>query len=966
MANNQLFELYKQLIENPKSNKVFYTYYSQAKNEFKKLIDNTFTLETYKDTKGFSLLKDYLIDRYAKLFAFAKFVSLQSTSFKDLPENLIDEIFLTFGFTFSKYLNENDKRTIVQNIVDLINKKGTKILAKVIQTVLKLSDVDILDLDLILDRNGEWVLIDPKTGVRFLGADVESDNHWLTKVDDLRKRTNQRQFRTPFFTLTTHRYKIDDLTKGVLFINLLVRDELRYYAKNNQFQSKIHIDLFDIDLSVAELWLLIVSLFGVYADVYNAKLNDQPCGVVVFDHDTLDKDEIKTQSFEKTAKIINSELKQLTYQFYLSNFDRLEDVTFEEFDSYLASQWSDYYALDEHVRNAYVSSAFFFMKLAKIEIPRVTIDSLWDSCNQIVDYCNKYVSYDRKDVGLLYIFYDLFVRYYTDDSSEIVRKIIKTPLAQLNIINPKLYRFVQTIRYKLENESLSRSDVRNLLIYLLNKLSLYIFETYLIHIPFEIIFGSLSSLYSTKIIQSIYDDLKPIYARPLSSNNSMHMIIDNALLYSVVYDDHSLYMSIKNILKQAYDPQDKIEQISIRLRLNDLFGGLTHLFYYLDPNHIAFLLNRFHKLHINCCNANDYLCISNFKAIKEWWLCCSNENSKFAIYNRDKYNTKPYGSSTYNEIVNYCHWCDKHSYPYYNIDQYNNTTYYTSDTPPPYVTKVSFSSIDPKCLGRKVHDGLLIPTYYFKTKRKTLKVDYQKKRIVTDDSVEPSIYDRSHYDSSYYDSEGDSLPILNLHYFDTYKYVTNEEIEKWLLDAIKDRDLYTSDQIVDDLLNHPILKFIAYNYDYQRMVINQLQKEELFVTEVLSVANITTKLSDSYTIKDFVSLTLKQKINDLLNLTDDLTNKLIQKLSSIQHIQSKLHVFLDLQLISYFVLDDSELMRFKQKLYDTLTILDSSKNKINHKLTDSFTYSDSLSWDIIYIGKYDSAIGDDKHYVYGL
>jgi len=1018
MINKELFDLYQKIVNNPSYDKVFSSYYHEAKNEIKDLLDTTFTLDAYENSEGFSLLKEFLIDRYAKLYAFAKYVSLHSTSFSDLPEELIDKIFITFGFTFHKNLKLDEKRIIVQNIVDLINKKGTKILVKVIQTILRLTDVDIIDLDLVLDTNGEWILVDPKTGVRFKGVSAESDNHWLTKTEDLQKRTNQRQFRTPFFTLTTHRYKLDDLTTGVLFIELLVRDELRSYAKTNSFSTQIYIDLFETNLSLTEIWLLITSLFGLYADVYNAKLNEQPCGVVVFDHDEIDKDEIRIEAFNRTTNIDNLELKQLTYQFYMSNFDRLESVTFEEFDSFLASQWSDYYALDEAVRKAYVTSAYFFMKLSKIEIPHITIDTLWEYCNQIVSYRAKYDKFGREDVGLLYIFYDLFVRYYSDDSSEIVKKLIKTPLTQLNIVNPKLYRFVKQIQNKINEKQLKQSDIRKLIIYLFYILATYIYETYLVYVPFEVVFGTLSSLYSSKVLEVVYDDLKPIYARPLASNSSMHFILNHALLYSFVYDDQSIFTKLKQILLDILTENDEIEKVSISLRFDDLINGLTHTYFYMDPNRFSFLLNRYHKLHVNCCNTRDVICISNFKAIKDWWKCCNNESSSFAVYNIHSFNTKPFAKYNSYPLNDICQWCsDKENLLYfYNSAVYNQARYSVDLIPE--IQKVHFEKIDPTCLKRKIHDGILIPTYYYKLKSKTLKVDIHKKKILNL-TGNAATYNSSRFNLSYYDIQN-KYPVLTLDYFNKFKYVTNEEIEKWLIEAIKQRDTYQSKEIVKDLLNHPILAFMAVNYDYNRIKISQNKIDHIDTLDALPNVNILTKLMDKQQLQDKKRMKLQsliadiQKISDYLKVTismflkrcafvynERFLNKLYDSFVDILNFNGILKTNLQNRLQDHYTFGDSHVSKTYQKtdsfldyqdkitftllkgFIETLLTNDNSYMHIIQTLKDIFYFNDSyvittsvnqmtnldftdkLLWQIYQFGSYNKAVYNDKHLLFG-
>ena len=688
--DKDILHLYEKLIRDPSLDPVFETLYLTAKGKFQELFDKVFTIDHYEDvSESYRKLKEVFIDRYAKLYALASYTSRKYMPLMQLPEFAIDSIFESLGFSFHKRLKYDDKKLVVQNITELIQTKGSKSLEYVLQILLRYTDIKLIDLDLVLDSDGNWNLINPKTGFRYRIHRMQ-DNHWLTDLDSLKKRVKSQslpsQFRTPFFTLSASKINPDDVTTIILFINVLVRNELRDYLKTGAFKSQIFLDAFDIVISLTELWLFVITLYSTYIKltVGDNYLADHPDSLVIFDEDT----EIKTEVFDAVSRISNQQLRELTYDFFMKNYDRLEDVTYEEFDSYLASTWDDYYALEEGIRKSYIGSAFFYLKLSKHRMTHFYIDHLWKQLTRLPkNYIEKYVScLEDPSKGLLYVFYDHFTKNWNDKSSEIVQKIVRNAEGQLSLINPKLIKFKNKIVEKYNDGEITADDIQKLIVYLLLKIAEYLFKQYVIKFPIDIYFGVALNFYTKDILERTIDELKPTYARPIFGTNVVKFEYDNPLLESIRY----LLETLMTLPQNLYDTQKFSDSTKTTLKLvfADLLNNFTHVYKFFDPNFVTNILNQGKAIKVNCCNALDPYCLSTYKDLKDKWLCCDDER------------------------ITPCNWCE--SSAFYNESVYEEAAY---DMLPSQSTNVPFKEViaeNPKCIRNCMYDGVYDKSTYNK------------------------------------------------------------------------------------------------------------------------------------------------------------------------------------------------------------------------------------------------------------
>jgi len=873
--DKDLLQTYQAIVRDPEVDPVFNSFYQEAKAKFQELFDKVFTLEHFDEQyESFQKLKSMLIDRYAKLFALANYTSKKNTPLTHLPSYAIDAIFETFGFTFHKALKDEDKRLIVQNIVDLINTKGTRSLENVLQILLRFTDIEIMDLDLVLDSTDTWNLVNVKTGYRYRLQKIP-DNHWLTDLDELKTRCKKNnippQFRTPFFTLTANKENLDKLTKLILFINVIVRDELRNYLKTGSFTSQIYIDIFNINISITELWLFLITLYKTYIAVTTGNedyLNPLPSTVYVFDEDIKIDASIKKNAFKAIAKISLQSLKELTFQFYMEHFEELETISLEQFDSYLASTWEDYYALEKEVRNALIVSAFFYMKLAKHEITDFYIEDLWDSLTRLpYDYIEKYVSCDENpEKGLLYVFYDHFTKNYNDNSSEIVSKIIRNAEGQLSIINNKLIRFKNLIVEKYRIGEVTKQDFQALIGYFLLKLSEYLFMEYTIRFPINVFFGVALNYYTRDIINKTLDELKPTYTRPIFGASTTKFEINNPLLESIKYLLKSKLI-IWQLLYDSCQITDALQQV-IKLRFADIVNNITHTYKFLDPNFLTYVLNRGINISIYCCNSEDPYCFSNIKYLKEHWKCCTPESLNPNDDVREEL-----------DVVYACNWCLnsslEHEVTYYNAQNaiYNSDVVYNiwqRSVSPEEFAKVIAENAE-QCITDYVYDGSIIQTIRYDLSKST-----------------KGIYDQGRFDVALFDSDTvskcfgvvnkylqyeafsyeDPSHSLNTAYFDRFKIILNKSIEEWWYNAIKIRPIYSVLDIVDDWLNDQTVSFLSVTGEILNLVIHQKIWESLTYVDFIGNINAYHRFKDTVSLNDLILHTVTQRKHDILSTTD--------------------------------------------------------------------------------------------------
>ena len=916
MTDQELLKLYNQLMQEPESVPAFHTYYKEAYAEVKRFFDQVLTLNNYESKESYEKVKDFLIDRYAKFLAFAKLIAKKETPFYALPNELIDKVFEQFGFTFYKNLTEDDKKQLVQSIADIVKKKGSlSSIQNVLQLMLKYTKINLIELDLVKDKAGLWNLVNPETGFRYLIQDID-DNHWLTKLETLKE---PYQYRTPFFSFDTDALNVDDLVKIILFINKLVRDELKTYNDTGSFPSSIYIEAFQITISLTELWLWLIVLYNAYIQVSTgneAYLVEEPQTVVVFDEEIVLTDKVKHDIFYATANISNSQLKELTYKFYIQNFDRLEDVTYSEFDSYLASTWDDYYAYEPEVRKAYITSAFFFMKLSKRKSFEIYIEDLWDELTRLPkDYVEKYISCNENpDKGLLYVFYDTFTKNYNDNQSIVVSKIIRNAEGQLNIINAKLVRFKDKVVQAVQNGKLTKDDFQLLIAYLLVKLSEYLFTTYVIRFPVEIFFGYALSYYTNKSLEETITELKPIYARFLSGNNVTKFKIDNKLLESIRYLLHDLFI----LIQELYDTEsyDDTLKSTFTIRLADFVNGLTHVYKFLDLNFIATYYNQKKQLSFECCDSNNAFCLSNLKVVKDHWY--SDTNSECCD--------------------NVCNWC-------------NTSTNKTS-----FLDAKKAIAKNYKCLHTYVFDGAVIKSlrYVFSKVCKYNIGSFNTCVFASSTNEEPNPYeifvilpneDGSNYASSFtltrrYVSDKQNH-VLNLSYFQKYPILMDRFLYD-ILGAIIPNNRYPLSvfDLVDQAYNNDFLNFLMSNAD----LLNETYLQ---------------KLKDEQHSQDTLNRSLQQVLHDHEETQDNLAKQTFD--------------FRFDDDLSSFIVDEYDKAIYDLSKYDINTAECSSCNIYTEdvlnlatkiKIQDTYQQlSDTLTYKLIEIGRYDLA-KTDSYFIY--
>jgi len=889
--DKDILHLYEKLIRDPSLDPVFESLYLSAKGKFQDLFDKVFTIDHYEDvSESYRKLKEFFIDRYAKLYALASYTNRKHTPLMQLPEFAVDSIFETLGFSFHKQLKYDDKKLIVQSIVELIQTKGSKSLEYVLQILLRYTDIELIDLDLVLDSNGNWNLINPKTGFRYRIHQIQ-DNHWLTDLELLKKRVKSQslpsQFRTPFFTLTANKVNPDDVTTIILFINILVRNELREYLKTGTFRSQIFLDAFDIAISLTELWLFVVSMYSTYIKLTVGEdyLASHPDSLVVFDEDI----ETKTDVFNAVSQISNQQLKELTYEFFMKNYDRLEDVTYEEFDSYLASTWDDYYALEEGVRKSYIGSAFFYLKLSKHKMAQFYIEHLWKQLTRLPkDYIEKYVScLEDPSKGLLYVFYDHFTKNWNDKSSEIVQKIIKNAEGQLSLINPKLVKFKDKIVEKYNDGEITADDIQKLIAYFLLKLAEYLFKQYVIKFPIDIYFGIALNFYTKDILERTIDELKPAYARPVFGTNVTKFEYDNPLLESIRY----LLEDLMVLLQKLYDAQKFSESTKITLKFvfADLLNNFSHVYKFFDPNFATNILNQGKVIKVNCCNTLDPYCLSTYKDLRDKWLCCNDERvtscnwclseeeeKRLAFYNQSVYeeaicNMLPESDIQFKKVIAENPRCIQNCMydGVYNKSTYNESVYDTS------------SSSSEDCNQNYIHDGSLIQTMRYWT----------QKNLPIHDTYNEAIFDYSLYNNDktkenkikiygyvelstleytdfVYDYSDDKYHPFNTTYFDKYEILLNDEIENWLLDAIQDRPSYSVLNIIDDLKNHPILSYLMVHGEILNQIVKQKFQETLTYNDKCTIVNQLIRFKSIFAYTEKQQILLNGLLSDKVQTND--------------------------------------------------------------------------------------------------
>ena len=830
MTDKQLIELYKQLIRDPSSDPVFNTFYQEAKAKFDNLLESAFNIQYFSNAESYNKLKEFLSDRYAKLYALATYASKKSTPLFQLPIDEIDEIFNTFGFKFHENLSESDKRLIIQNIAELVQKKGTNILEKVLQILFKFEQIELIDLDLIKDSQGEWNLVDPETGVRYRITDIQ-DNHWLTNLKSL---PQPHQYRTPFFSFKSSKVKTDDVTTTILFINTIVRDELQYYIKTGNWTSEIYIDPIQTFLSFSELWLFTIVLYSTYIKLTtnNQALLEQPQSVVVFDEPFNFTDTFKTNVFNTIAQINNPQLKELTYSFYMQNYDRLEDVTYEEFDSYLASNWDDYYALEPEVRKAIIGSAFFYMKLAKYKSKDLYIEELWKELTRLPqDYIEKYVScVEDPAKGLLYVFYDHFVKNYNDDNSFIVKNIIRNPEGQLNIINSKLIKFKDKIVDAYQEGTITADDLKLFLTYLLIKIATYLYTQYTINFPIHIYFGATLDFYSRDTIREVIDELKPVYARAFIGANVTAFEINNPLLDSIRYKLHDL-LTIFQKLFDTIHLNDKVKE-TISLKLADIaILGYMHIYKYADPNFLAFLLQTGRTPEFTCLDS--YSNISVYKDLKSHWICCDDGKTQQieSLCNLCK-DTSSSTTQTLTEAA--------YNHAYYDDAVYG---YFAAETEN---LKYVVSSDIPQCLSWPLFDaGIITPTRIaLKTPVGWIKPDNLK---VT--------------------TESDNYPVFSDYNLEKYKIVTGLPFDNALQQTFDNFPDYSVTTIADYIANDALISLLTLNAELLKQSVSQKLSDTLKYFDKINVL-IDEILRDTLQLKDLKRLIVDQRLFEYYYVTE--------------------------------------------------------------------------------------------------
>jgi len=972
MTDQELLNLYNQLMQEPESVPAFHTYYKEAYAEVKNFFDQVLTLNNFESKESYEKVREFLIDRYAKLLAFAKYIAKKETPYYALPNELIDKIFEQFGFTFHKDLTEDDKRQLVQSIVEIVKKKGSlSSIQNVLQLMLKYTKINLIELDLVKDKSGLWNLVNPETGFRYLVQEID-DNHWLTKLDTL---SEPYQYRTPFFSFDCDAINIDDLLKVILFINKLVRDELKAYNDTGSFPSSISIDAFQINLSLTELWLWLIVLYDAYIQVStgnNVYLAEEPQTVVVFDNEITLTDKVKHDIFYATANISNDQLKELTYRFYMQNFDRLEDVTYSEFDSYLASTWDDYYAYEPEVRKAYVSSAFFFMKLSKRKSFEFYIDELWDELTRLPkDYIEKYVSCNENpDKGLLYVFYDTFTKSYNDNQSIIVSKIIRNAEGQLSIINPKLVRFKDKVVQAVQEGKLTNDDFQLLIGYLLVKLSEYLFTTYVIRLPVEVFFGHALSFYTNQSFEKTVSELKPIYARFLSGNNVTKFKIDNKLLESVRY----LLRDLLILFQRLYDREicnDHLKS-TFTIRLADFINGLTHVYKFLDLNFIATYYNQKKQLKFECCDSNNDLCLSNLKVVKGHWYnyngaCCDNvcnwcntSSNKVSFIDAKKAIAKNYKClHTYvfdgAVIRTLRHVFSKVCR--YNLGNFGTCVFAssTNEEPNPYETFVVLPNED----GSNYASSFTLTKRYVSDKQThVLNLNYFWRYPILMDrflynilgTVIPNKYPVSVFDLVNQAYSNDFLYFLmsNADLLNE-TYLQKLEDEQTFHDKLgrKLQQLLQDHEEIHDNLTKQSFNF-SFDDDLSEFIVNEYDNA-VFDSSRYDLDISTCHLCNIYT-EDKTNITSKTILQDTYHLSDTLTGP--NRLQQLLQDHEEIHDNLTKQSFN-FNLDDN-LSKFKNKTNITSKTI----------LQDTYHLSDTLTYNLVEIGRYDTA-KTDSHFIYG-